>query len=132
MKRQTILGAGGAIGTALAAELTAHTDELRLVGRSPEKVNSTDELLAADLLDAAATDRAVAGSAVVYLVAGLPYKASQWEQQWPRLMQNVLQSCQRHGARLVFFDNIYMYAPEEMPHLTEAARTGPVLSLIHI
>ena len=123
--KQTILGAGGAIGTALASELTAYTDDIRLVSRQPRPVNATDELLAADLLDAAATDRAVAGSEVVYLVAGLPYQARCWEQQWPLLMQHVLQSCQRHGARLVFFDNVYMYAPAATPHLTEQSPIGP-------
>ncbi len=41
---QTILGAGGAIGTDLARELTKYTKDIRLVGRNPQKVNETDEL----------------------------------------------------------------------------------------
>ena len=40
---QTILGAGGAIGTDLAKELTAFTKKIRLVSRNPQKVNDTDE-----------------------------------------------------------------------------------------
>jgi len=42
---QTILGAGGAIGTELAKALTKYTNKIRLVSRNPKKVNPGDELL---------------------------------------------------------------------------------------
>lgn len=109
MERHTILGSGAELANLLAKDLTAYTQQIRLVSRNPKAVNATDELVAADLTDAAQTDRAVAGSAVVYLVVGLPYKASIWQKTWPLVMQNVLAACQKHGARLVFFDNVYMY-----------------------
>jgi NAD dependent epimerase/dehydratase family enzyme len=41
---QTILGAGGVIGTELAKSLPQFTDRIRLVGRHPRKVNAGDEL----------------------------------------------------------------------------------------
>lgn len=47
--KQTILGAGGAIGIELAKALTAYTTDIRLVGRNPKKVNTTDQLFQADL-----------------------------------------------------------------------------------
>jgi nucleoside-diphosphate-sugar epimerase len=72
-------------------------------------VNPTDEVVTADLLDAAATAEAVAGSDVAYLVAGLKYDATVWREQWPRVMRNVIDACKRHGTRLVFFDNVYAY-----------------------
>lgn len=123
---QTILGAGGAIGKALATELKAYTDRVRLVSRTPEKVNLTDELFTADLLDAAQTDVAVAGSEVVYLTVGLAYKTAVWQQQWPIIMQNVIQACQKHGAKLVFFDNVYMYDSNSLHNMTEETRVQPV------
>src|SRR5690606_9232840 len=106
---QTILGAGGVIGRELARALRAFTDQIRLVSRSPGPVHPTDETHAADLLDAAATDRAVAGSDVAYLVVGLKYDTEVWREQWPRIMRNVIDACKRHGTRLVFLDNVYAY-----------------------
>lgn len=105
----TILGSNGIIGQELARALSSYSASIRLVSRTPRKANPTDETFAADLLDPDATDRAVAGSEVVYLVAGLKYDYATWREQWPRLMQNVIDACKRHGCRLVFLDNVYAY-----------------------
>jgi len=67
------------------------------------------EAIAADLVDAKATIDAVAGSDVVYLLAGLKYQISVWRETWPIIMQNVIDACKRVHARLLFFDNVYMY-----------------------
>ena len=123
---QTILGAGGAIGTLLASELHRYTDRVRLVSRHPVAVHPDDELHPADLLDAEATRRAVAGATVVYLTAGLKYHTATWERDWPVLMTNVLDACAAAGARLVFFDNVYAYAPDQLGGMTEDARVAPV------
>ena len=57
---QTLLGANGTIATELAKELKLRfTSDIRLVSRTPQKVNDTDQLLPADLLDADQTDAAV-------------------------------------------------------------------------
>jgi len=106
---QTILGAGGAIGLPLAKELSSFTTNIRLVSRKPVRVNETDELFAADLMNATEVDRAIQGSSIVYLVAGITYDTKTWQQQWPVIMQNVLEACIKHSAKLVFFDNNYMY-----------------------
>ncbi len=105
----TILGANGIIARELSQALSSYTTDIRQVSRHPHKVNPTDETCVADLLDARATADAVAGSQVVYLVAGLKYDASVWQAQWPRVMRNAIDACKRHGARLVFFDNVYAY-----------------------
>ncbi len=104
---QTILGATGVIGKEIAKSLPQYTDRIRLVSRNPKPVNPGDELLAADLLSAEQVDKAVEGSDVVYLTAGLQYSAKIWQQQWPLIMQNVIAACSKHGAKLVFFDNVY-------------------------
>ncbi len=125
MKTQTILGSGGAVGRELAPALLEYTDRIRLVSRSPRKVNPDDEILAADLLDPAAVMSAVEGSAVVYLTAGLPYKRKVWEAQWPVIMRNVIAACTTHRARLVFFDNIYMYSGDRLDPITEELPIDP-------
>lgn len=122
---QTILGAGGTIGTPLATELRQYTDQVRLVARQPSAVHPEDELVRADLLDPNATERAVAGSAVVYLTVGLPYDNRTWEKDWPRLLDNVLKACQRHGTKLVFFDNVYAFAPDSLDGMTETTPIAP-------
>jgi nucleoside-diphosphate-sugar epimerase len=106
---QTILGANGVIGRELSRALAELRLSVRQVGRQPRPVNPDDELVSADLLDAQATERAVAGSRVAYLVAGLRYDAAVWENEWPRVMHNVIEACRRHRCRLVFFDNVYAY-----------------------
>ncbi len=106
---QTILGANGTIGVNLAAALPQYVKSIRLASRTPKKVNLTDELVSADLLDAAQTADAVKGSEVVYLTAGLPYDTKVWQSDWHRVMRNVIDACKRHNAKLVFFDNVYMY-----------------------
>jgi nucleoside-diphosphate-sugar epimerase len=108
---QTILGSTGIIGTELAKALTSYTTSIRLVSRHPKKVNATDEIVAADLLNVQQTADAVKGSSIVYLTAGIQYNAKIWQQQWPVIIQNVIAACRTHGAKFVFFDNIYMYGP---------------------
>ena len=106
---QTILGAGGVIAHNLAAHLPEYTQKVRLVSRNPKTVLGKEELVQADLLNRDQVSRAVAGSEVVYLTAGLEYNIKVWQTQWPALMRNVLDACEEHGAKLVFFDNVYSY-----------------------
>lgn len=109
MSAQTILGAGGVIGKELATILPKYTNSIRLVGRHPEKVNASDELMTADLNDREQVNKVVEGSEAVYLMAGLPYNLKTWREQWPRIMENVIFACKNHHAKLIFFDNIYIY-----------------------
>ena len=122
---QTLLGAGGAVGIPLAKALKNYTDRIRLVSRNPVRVNEDDELFAANLTDKAAVLQAVAGSEVVYLIAGLEYSRKVWRRDWPVIMANVIEACLAAGSKLVFFDNVYMYAQSEIPHMRETAQTGP-------
>ena len=122
---QTILGAGGSIGVALAKTLPAFTDNIRLVSRSPQKINAGDELFAADITDAAAVDKVISGSEVVYLTVGFPYRLKIWEQRWPTTMRNVIDACKKYNARLVFFDNVYMYDRNYLHHMTEETPVRP-------
>lgn len=118
---QTILGASGQIGQELALSLKRDfTSEIRLVSRSPRKVNDTDQLLAADLLDPAQTLRAVEGSQVAYLTVGLPMDSQLWVTQWPIMMRNVIAACAAQGCKLVFFDNTYMYPQTNQPQTEQA------------
>lgn len=104
----TILGAGGPIGDELAKILTAGGQPFRLVSRSPKPL-AGGEVFAADLTDREQTIRAVAGSSVVHLLVGLKYDLGVWQDLWPRIMANTIEACKRAQAKLIFFDNVYMY-----------------------
>lgn len=106
---QTILGANGVIGRELSKNLVAYTKDIRQVSRNPKKVNESDQLFSADLLDYAQVEKAVAGSDVVYLLAGLVYNANVWQEQWPKVMRHTIDACKKHSSKLVFFDNVYAY-----------------------
>ncbi len=123
-KFQTILGGGGAIGTPLAKELKVYTQNIRIAGRNPKKVDPTNETFVLDLTDRARTRKAVKNSEVVYLVAGLKYTTKVWQEQWPGVFDNVLDACKAEGAKLVFFDNVYPYGRVEGP-MTEETPFNP-------
>ncbi|MES1190611.1 MAG: NAD-dependent epimerase/dehydratase family protein [Steroidobacter sp.] len=108
-RMHTVLGANGVIARELSRTLSTQGIAVRQVSRHPQRVNATDEIICADLLDSKATADAVAGSEAVYLVAGLKYDIKVWQEQWPRIMRNVIDACKQHQARLVFFDNVYAY-----------------------
>lgn len=122
---QTILGSGGNIGVELARHLKTYTPHIRLVSRNPKAVNPDDELFPADLTKADQIDRAIAGSEVVYVTIGFEYKTKVWRQSWPPFIQAVIAACQKQGAKLVFFDNVYMYDKSAIPHQTEESPLNP-------
>jgi len=123
---QTILGANGQIAIELAKELKKkYTSNIRLVSRDPQKVNDTDMLFSANLLDKQKTEEAVKGSEIAYLTVGLPMNTKMWVDQFPIMMRNVIDACKKHHTKLVFFDNTYMYAQNETP-LTEESEFAPV------
>jgi nucleoside-diphosphate-sugar epimerase len=122
---QTILGANGTIGKVLASELTKHTTAIRLVSRNPKKVNPGDELFPADLRDPEQVKKAIKGSEVVYLLVGFDYKLSVWQQEWPRLMKACIDACIESKSKLVFFDNVYLYDSNAIPHMTEESPVNP-------
>ena len=121
---QTILGAGGAIGTELVRELAHTRQPVRLVGRNPKLVQGATEAVSADISNLDQTIRAVSGSTVVHLLVGLKYDVSVWRELWPRIMGNAIEACKRANAKLIFFDNVYMYGKVSGP-MTEDTSFNP-------
>jgi nucleoside-diphosphate-sugar epimerase len=112
MAIHTILGAGGIIANGLARQLSLQKLPIRLVSRHPSPFPDATTV-AADLTDPGQTLEAIRGSAVVYLCIGLPYDYSIWRQQWPRIIDNTIEACKKTQAKLIFFDNVYMYGKTE-------------------
>ncbi|SDS43022.1 Nucleoside-diphosphate-sugar epimerase [Mucilaginibacter mallensis] len=122
---QTILGAGGAVANALTHELLNNNQTIRLVSRKPiQQAGKNITWQKADLLNYNEVLEATKGSTVIYLTAGLVYDKNIWQQQWPVIMQNVINAAKATGARLIFFDNIYMYGLVNGP-ITEDTPYNP-------
>jgi nucleoside-diphosphate-sugar epimerase len=123
MPVHTILGAGGVIADSLAADLIRNNEKPRLVSRHPRDVQGA-ESIASDITDLNQTIRAIKDSSIVYLCIGLKYDFAVWRKQWPRIMDNVITACGQTKARLIFFDNVYMYGKVDGP-MTEETPYNP-------
>jgi len=122
---QTILGSGGAIGVELAKALTKYTDQIKLVSRNPQKVNDTDILLSANLLNKSDVNLAIKDSDIVYVTVGFEYNLKVWQNSWPAFMKDVINACIENNTKLVFFDNIYMYDKDFLANMTEETKINP-------
>lgn len=122
----TILGAGGPVANALTRELENNSETVRLVSRRPiVPASANTTWRKADLLNYTEVLEACKGSTVIYLCAGLVYDAAIWQAQWPVVMQNVINVAKETKARLIFFDNVYMYGLVNGP-MTEETPYKPI------
>jgi nucleoside-diphosphate-sugar epimerase len=113
--KHVVLGEGGVIAQATCAALEARGLNVTLIGRAD-----------ADARYVKALQPHIDGASHVYLCIGLPYDGELWERDWPAIMWSVLTCCEKAGARLVFFDNIYMYGPPPLANpITEDHRQTP-------
>ena len=120
----TILGANGSIASELLPILLQHNERVRLVSRSPKSVDGA-ETVAADATSYEQVLKALDGSDIVYLLIGLEYKIEVWREQWPKVMRNAIDACKATNAKLIFFDNVYMYGKVNGP-MTEETPFKPV------
>jgi len=121
----TILGAGGPVANALTNQLINTNETVRLVSRRPVTFTANNvSWEKADLLNYHEVATAAKGSTVIYLCAGLVYDKTIWQQQWPVIMQNVINVAKENQARLIFFDNVYMYGLVNGP-MTENTPYNP-------
>jgi len=119
-----VLGGSGAVGNAIVRQLSGQGRRVRAINRGgsaavPEGV----ELLAADIADPQQAIRACRDAAVVYLCTNPPYE--RWASLFPPMIAGALAGAEAAAARLVFADNLYMYAPTSRP-LTEDLPYAPI------
>jgi nucleoside-diphosphate-sugar epimerase len=105
-----VLGATGGAGNAIARALLSAGLPTRAVSRSGDgDLPDGIERMAADITDPAATAKAVAGASVVYMAAQPPYH--RWPQEFPAMLDTVIEATAAAGAKLVMIDNLYGYGP---------------------
>jgi nucleoside-diphosphate-sugar epimerase len=123
MAIHTLLGANGTIATELIPILQSNEQQIRLFSRNPKPLPGA-EILSGDILNREDVFQAVKGSDVVYLLVGLDYNRKIWEKNWPVIMRHTIEACKASGARLVFFDNVYMYGRVK-GNMTESTPFNP-------
>jgi nucleoside-diphosphate-sugar epimerase len=121
--KYTILGAGGSIGNALAHEILGSGQGVRLVSRSNYSIPGA-ESFKADITSYKETLESIKGTDVVFLTVGLKYDIKVWRELWPGIMRNTIDACKNVNAKLIFFDNVYMYGKVD-GKMTEATPYNP-------
>jgi nucleoside-diphosphate-sugar epimerase len=124
MALHTLLGGNGTIANELIPILQANGQQIRLFSRNPKPVPGA-ELVSGDVLNKEDVLRAVKGSDIVYLLVGLEYSKKIWKKSWPVIMLNTIETCKAVGARLIFFDNVYMYG-RVTGKMTESTPFNPI------
>jgi nucleoside-diphosphate-sugar epimerase len=124
MALHTLLGGNGTIATELFPILQSNGHQVRLFSRKPKPVNGAENI-SGSVLNRDEVFQAVRGSDVVYLLVGLEYNKKIWKSSWPVIMRNTIDACKATGARLVFFDNVYMYGKVK-GKMTESTPFNPI------
>jgi nucleoside-diphosphate-sugar epimerase len=124
MSVHSIIGGNGTIGEETVRHLAAAGCRVRIVQRHPRPIVEGAATATADVFDLDGLTRAVEGSEVVYLLIGLPYDAKTWLEGFPKAVSHAVEAARRVGARLVYFDNVYMYGPVRGP-MTEETLDNP-------
>ena len=105
-----VLGSTGGAGNAISRALHDADLRVRAVNRSGKADLPTGiELLAADITTTAGITAALDGAAVVYMAAQPQYH--RWAEEFPAMLQNVIDGTAAAGAKLVMVDNLYGYGP---------------------
>ncbi|MGL4314920.1 MAG: NAD-dependent epimerase/dehydratase family protein [Sphingomonas sp.] len=119
MNDEIVMLGYGPVGKETVALLRARGSKVRVAQRSrPVDLPADVPFTPCDVLDAASVRAAVAGAGQIAVAIGFAYTGRVWQRDWPVAMQNLLDACAAVGARMVFFDNLYMYGPQTAP-LTE-------------
>lgn len=114
----------GPIGRALVDELIGQGREVRVVNRSGNRnVAAAVEVVAGDASDAAFATTATAGASAVYQCLNPEYH--EWPQVFPALQNGVVAGARAAGARLVSFENLYMYGDTHGTPISEASPDNP-------
>lgn len=116
--KHVVLGTG-AIGRAIAEELSRRGQSVRMVNRSGKmnEVPEGVEVVAADLYDQARVREVTQGARVVYQSAQPPYH--EWTEKFPLLQRSIVEGLAASDAKLVLVENVYMYGEPNGKPMTE-------------
>jgi nucleoside-diphosphate-sugar epimerase len=112
-----VFGAGP-LGAAIAEQIAARGDSVRLVSRSGRDLGIAGaETVAADVTDAAAVRRVAGGARVAYFTCEPAY--TKWTSGFPPLAKGVIEGLTGTATKLAVVDNLYLYGATGGRPLTE-------------
>ncbi|MGB6023185.1 MAG: NAD-dependent epimerase/dehydratase family protein, partial [Ornithinimicrobium sp.] len=118
-----VIGAGP-VGSAVARELAARGEQVRVVTRSgtgPDHANI--ERVVADAADADRMAELAKAASAIYNCANPPY--TRWDTDWPPISASLLCAAESTGAVLATVSNLYVYGRPERP-MTHSTSLAPV------
>lgn len=111
LARHIVVGATGALGSAIVKILTDQGQKVRAFVRNTEKARKVlpgeAELFQGDVLDKEMVRAACTDVEIVYNCVNVPY--SKWESMMPTVVDNTIIAASAAGAVLVFPGNVYGY-----------------------
>ncbi|MFI5935816.1 NAD-dependent epimerase [Actinoplanes sp. NPDC051494] len=119
---QVVVGAGP-VGTAVALELAATGENVRIITRSgsgPE--HPLIERVAADAADAARLSDLTEGASVLYNCVNPPY--TRWAELWPPISRAMITAARDNNAVLAITGNLYGYGPQPGGRMAEHTPLG--------
>jgi nucleoside-diphosphate-sugar epimerase len=106
----------GPVGRAVTELLTKADNPVTVLQRSePVDLPKGARFVACDAREPDALFAGVKGCNAVIVCLGLPYDSAVWTRDWPRVMAALIRLGRATGLRIVFFDNLYMYGPQNEP-----------------
>ncbi|UDF05464.1 NAD-dependent epimerase/dehydratase family protein [Asticcacaulis sp. AND118] len=127
MSEKIVIFGYGPGGRSLTERLIAAGRQPIVTQRSrPKDLPPGVDFVATDVRDAAAVQAVSRGASHIVVTVGFPYSTRVWRQSWPIAMTHLLAAARATGAKTLFFDNLYMYGPQNGPisETTPYARWG--------
>ncbi len=124
-----VIGATGGIGGAVALELTRRRDPVRLLVRDLDKAAARfpdrrrAELVKGDVFDESTLLPATKDVDLIVFAVNFPF--AQWEQDFPRATQAVINAARHSGAAILFPGNTYALGPASKTQYKEDSPNQP-------
>ncbi|EPD50308.1 hypothetical protein HMPREF1210_02879 [Paenisporosarcina sp. HGH0030] len=129
MKKVLVLGASGGIGYSIVKELLSRGIMVTAFARNREKLEKlfgeeeNVTIFSGDLFRLEDLDKAAQDVDIIYHSANIPY--IEWKEKLPILMSNILQTAEKHAAKLAIVDNIYAYGRSGGEKVSETTIKNP-------
>lgn len=115
----------GPVGKAAVQQLRRQGRNVVVAQRSaPSDLPAGVGFVRCDVLDASSFRNATQGATQIAAAFGFAYDGAMWRKAWPRAMTNLIDAAEAARARVVFFDNLYMYGPQTAPLTEETPLTN--------
>ncbi|MFX3675223.1 MAG: SDR family NAD(P)-dependent oxidoreductase [Paenisporosarcina sp.] len=129
MKKVLVLGASGGMGYSIVKELTSRGIMVTAFARSREKLEKffgDDKnviIFTGDVFRLEDLDEAAKEVDIIYHCVNIPY--TNWTEQLPILMSNILHTAEKHSAKVAVVDNIYAYGRSLGTKVSETTTKKP-------